>query len=408
MVVNSLTLATIRTSSVLFLRLLVQAISLFLVARMLGPQHFGAFSGVGALAVLFGTLSSFGTHLVLLSEVSRDPKNRTSVLVYALPTITVNASLLLLIHFLLCLIIFNSSSINWSIILAIGLAEIFLQPFIALAASEILALEKAARSQLIQIAPLFLRLVVAIIVFSTQPSDILTVYVFGYLLVTLIALYVGAACLPEKWPSPRVWKLPTLNQLKTSSAFAFLNITALGPTELDKVMAVNLLSFSAAGVYSAGARIIGAVTLPVIALMISVMPRLFREGGENKKSTKKLLKYIFSACFFYSMCLSFVLWWIAPYLVWFFGVEYDGVDDMVRWLCIAIPGMAIRIAAGNMLMALGQPWMRFIFELTGLLILSFASVVLTNRLGIIGMPLALACAEWMMCLLGVFLLRRDL
>ena len=55
---------TIRTSFVLGLRLLVQADMLLIVARMLGPHQFGAFAGVAALAVILGTLLTFGIHLV--------------------------------------------------------------------------------------------------------------------------------------------------------------------------------------------------------------------------------------------------------------------------------------------------------------------------------------------------------
>jgi len=43
---------TVRTSVVLGLRLVVQAGTLLIVARMLGPGAFGVFAGVAALAVL--------------------------------------------------------------------------------------------------------------------------------------------------------------------------------------------------------------------------------------------------------------------------------------------------------------------------------------------------------------------
>ena len=78
--------ATIRTSFVLGLRLIVQAGTLLLVARMLGPEQFGAFAGVAALAMLLGVLASFGTTWILLSELTNSLKQRSPVLAYALPT----------------------------------------------------------------------------------------------------------------------------------------------------------------------------------------------------------------------------------------------------------------------------------------------------------------------------------
>jgi O-antigen/teichoic acid export membrane protein len=70
--------------------------------------------------------------------------------------------------------------------------------------------------------------------------------------------------------------------------------------------------------------------------------------------------------------------------------------------------MALRIATGNVLMALGKPWMRAGFEISGLIVLLFAAITLTARLGTIGMPLALACSEWGMAVTGmVFIMRSN-
>ncbi len=92
-----ITRGTILTSTVLGLRLVVQAGTLLIVARLLGPADFGAFAGITALAVVLGTLSTFGMQLVLMEEVSRDPAQRDQVLANALPvTLTLGTLLLVL------------------------------------------------------------------------------------------------------------------------------------------------------------------------------------------------------------------------------------------------------------------------------------------------------------------------
>ena len=96
--------STIQTSFVLGLRLLIQAGTLLLVARMLGPNEFGIFAGVAALAVLIGTFSTFGTHLVLLGEMSKDPHQREHILSYAVPTTLIGGSLLFVLY--LCIVSF--------------------------------------------------------------------------------------------------------------------------------------------------------------------------------------------------------------------------------------------------------------------------------------------------------------
>ncbi|WP_313247635.1 oligosaccharide flippase family protein [Stenotrophomonas acidaminiphila] len=388
------------------LRLLVQAGSLLLVARLLGPQQFGMFAGLAALAVLLGTLSTFGTHLVLLSEMSKDPLRRMQVLPYALPTTLLCGCVLLAVFLLIGAAALSGSGIGWRVLLAIGVAELLLQPLSALAVVELLAAERTARSQLLQTLPLALRLMVAGVVFVWQPPDALEVYGYGYCLATAIALAVVLGCTRDAWPQPRQWRPPTTQELRESASFAALNITAIGPAELDKALATRLLPLVAAGVYAAGARVVGAVTLPVVALMLSALPRLFREGQYQPQRAEHLLRWIFAATAMYGIVLALGMWWCAPLFVWLLGSQYVGVDEMIRWLCLAVPGLALRIAVGNALMALGRPWMRAGFEVVGVVVLSVAAIIMTAHWGARGMPLALACSEWVMALLGGALVIR--
>lgn len=144
-------LATIRTSAVLGLRLVVQAGTLLLVARMLGPQHYGAFAGVASLAVTLGTLSTFGFHLLLLHRVSRDPEQRLAVMVRALPATLLCGTLLLAVFILVCATALRSLAIGLPALLAIGITELLLQPLFILPAWTLAALGKTARSQLLAI-----------------------------------------------------------------------------------------------------------------------------------------------------------------------------------------------------------------------------------------------------------------
>ena len=66
------------------------------------------------------------------------------------------------------------------------------------------------------------------------------------------------------------------------------------------------------------------------------------------------------------------------------------------------------MAAGSALMALGKPWMRVGFEITGLAILMVAASILTTYVGAEGMPLALACSEWGMAAIGLALITREM
>ncbi len=397
-------LATLRTSLVLGMRLVMQAGTLLLVARLLGPDRFGVFAGIAALAVLLGSLSSFGTHLVFLSEASTVPARRAQVLAYALPTTLLCGAVLLATYLLFASVYFSASGVSLMVLLAIGAAEILLQPLFAFPSNEHLAMERIARSQVVTSLPLVLRLFAASMVFMMDAADPLAAFSFGYLAASAIALSLATATSPATWPALHTWRLPSRSELHQSSSYAALAITTCGPGELDKTLAAGLLPPSSSGLYAAGARVIGAVILPVIAMLLSALPRLFREGQTQRQGTTRLVRWILAATLLYSAVITALLWFAAPGFAWLFGPNYEGIVQMVQWLCLAAPGMALRIAAGSMLMALGRPGMRAGFEIAGVIVLLACSFMLTGRLGATGMALALACAEWAMAAIGLTLI----
>lgn len=389
---------TIRTSVVLGLRLSVQAGSLLLVARLLGPGAFGAFVGVAALAVIFGALAPFGTHLVLLAEVARGPERRHGVLSYAIPTTLLCGGFLLLVFLALSFGVLKGA-IPFHIAVMVGFTEILLQPLFALMTSEHHALGRIAQSQLLQLLPMLMRLLVAAAVLVLDPPAALDAYVAGYLLASVFALSVGASTLPARWPSMWAWRIPTSKQLSHAWGYAAINITKTGSAELDKTLALKLLSPVSAGLYAAAARVVGAATLPVAAMTLSALPRLFRDG-HALPGTRRLLGWMFGSAFGYGMVLAAALWAAAPLFDAVFGPQYPGIGEMIRCLCAAIPGMAMRLVLGGALMAVGRPWMRVTFELVGLVLLVALSLVLTSQVGAAGMPVALVVSEWVMAVLG--------
>lgn len=393
--------ATVRTSAVFGLRLLAQAGTLLVVARLLGPHAYGAFAGIAALAVLMGTLSTFGTHLVLLREVSREPQRRAAVLPFALGTTLLCGSALLVLYLLLTLTLFTQAGIAFTVLLALGITELLLQPLLNQPSAELQGYGRIATAQMLSTLPLILRLGAALAVWALRPTDPLAAYAWGYLVASALTLLLATRTLQQSWPALRTWRLPRRSELRDAAGYAVLNLTASGPAELDKTLAATLLPLAAAGVYAAGARVIGALTLPVIAMMLAALPRLFREAETDHARSGCLLRWVFASAFGYSVLLATGLWLAAPLFDVLFGARYAGLGDTLRWLTLAVPGMALRITAGSALMALGKPWMRVGFELGGLTVLAFAALIFTTHDPAHAMPLALACGEWSMAVVGV-------
>lgn len=384
----------------------MQAGTLLIVARLLGAADFGAYSAVAALAVVLGTLATFGTHLVLMGEASKDKTSRHAILPYALPTTLLTGGILFLLYCLLAVGVLHEVGIDVEVILALGFAELLLQPLIMLASVEHQAHGGIARSQVLMTMPVILRFMVAAGIWAASPVEPLIVFALGYLLATSLAVLLAVWHLPEPWPKLNAWRWARKAELRESMGYAALNFSAIGASELDKTLAVKLMPLSAAGVYAAGARVIGALTLPVIALMLAALPRLFRESTGDAVRSARLLRWLFVASLGYSLILVTALWLVAPLFGILFGAQYAGIGDIIRWLTFAVPGMALRITAGGVLMAMGKPWDRVGIELSGLLLLVLAALILVPVSHNHGMPLAAAIGESFMAVIGVLLIVR--
>ena len=390
------------TTGVLGVRLLAQIGTLLVVAHLLGAADFGRFAGMAALAVIFGAIATFGTHLLLLREVSCAPERAPTALPLAFGTTLLSASLLLLIYLLLTTLWLHPGNMHPLALLAIGISDILLLPLLSVPAVVRQGQGQIVRAQWLLVLPQALRLIAALGVTLAAPDSALTAYSLAYGAAALISLPVGIAALPLPVPHWRKWHLPKPGQWGEASGFAALNLTALGPNELDKTLALHLLPSAAAGTYALASRVMGPLVLPVLAMMLSALPRLFREQDQRAQNPR--LSYLtLLLALAYGLLAALALWLIAPFITLLFGGQYAGLTDILRWLTLATPGLTLRHATNNALMTANLPWLRVTIETAGLLLFALTACLLAQH-GAKGMVWALACAEWGMATTGIFAL----
>lgn len=395
--------STLRTSLILSLRLLIQAGTLLLVARILGPTSFGVFTGIGALAVLLGAFSTFGTHIILLKDYSENKKKDSRVLSYAFPTTLIFGSILFLLFLGLNYIFLDNLNVSMLVLISIGVSDIILLPFFLLSTIYFLAIGRTAFSQFLGLIPLLFRFFSAFIIICLELEESLEYFSLFYLITTFLSVIGIWFFFPETIVNFNKWKLPKKKHLKKSFGYAVLNLTSLGPTELDKILAVKLLPLGISGIYVAGSRVIGAAVLPVIALLLSALPRLFRESKDEIKN-KKLISWIFISVVVYGFILMTLIFVFSAVVEKMFGTKYIGIAEMLIWLSFVVPGLALRIAIGNILMTMNQPWFRALLELIGVVVLGFVVFILFTffRGGVVSLALSLVISEWLMAVLGAF------
>jgi O-antigen/teichoic acid export membrane protein len=396
-------LATIRTSFVLGMRLFVQAGTLLLLASTLGPEGFGIYAAAGAMAVLLGTLASFGTHLTLLRDVSRASPDVNDALRLALGTTALCGSVLFLIYVVLSQVIFQIPESMWWVIVFLGGAEVLVQPFLVIAAMEFHGRGRIALSQILLSQPLILRLLAVLAIVGGSPVNPLFWYAFGHLIAVAVPVIYVVFMASVIWRRPHLWRLAGRSEWKGLAGYALMNASANGVAELDKMLAARLLSSSTAGIYSAASRVVGSFVVPVMAMILSAMPRLFR----NESDTGRSLQYwLFVLAGIYGTLAAVVVALAAPLVESLLGPSYTGVNEFIRLLAFAAPAICVRVVATNILTTLERPWTRISLELVGWLVILTLGILFVRTQGDSGLAISIIIAEWLLAVSSVVLICR--
>ncbi len=389
--------STIRTTFVYALRILVQAGTLLLVARLLGPEDYAAFASVLALAVLLGSLSHFGSPMYLLSKASEGAATARQIMSYAVPlTLLCGGALSCFYFFIIWLFGYGADGLSGAVIGIIAFTELIVQPLIFFPTTFLLIRERVALSQFIVICPLILRLLLLVAIFFSSAPDKLLLYVSGCLAMTALVLAAVSVMLRDIWVPFSRWRLPTPAEFKATAGYSVIYLTNAAPGELDKVLVVKVLSADLAGLYAAGSRVLGALLQPILAMLVAAMPRIFRFAVEDSGKAARLLKAMFFSAVGYSFAAILFIWFVSPLLEMLFGRQYAGIGHTIRVMCVLVPFMIIRLVSCNALMSLHRPWFRALIEITGLSILMAGGLMLPVELGLFRMLYAHLAAEVVM------------
>lgn len=395
---------TLRTTLVLLLRLGMQAGTLLVLARLLGPAVFGLYAAVGALAVLLGTLATLGTHLALLRTAHGGALAREAAMRTALGTTSVGGSALLATYAGLCFFLLPSAGlVDFTTILCIGVAELLLQPLLVVAATERQARGEIARSQLVLTAPLMFRFAMAVFASVWQPLHPLQFFAAGYALSVAVTVVLLAASNPVAWPKPSNWRVAGWTRLKNASGYALQGASSSGVSEIDKLLAGKLLAGDAVGVYSAASRVANAAILPVVAMAIAATPKLFSAAPAQRQ---RLYPVLFGISALYGTTASLGLICVAPWLEPVFGQAYSGLFVLVHTLAWALPAVCVRNVATTILSATERAWSRVALELCGMCTIILLVLAQVEKNGAQGLSLAVVWTEWLLMLAALVLVWR--
>ena len=393
-------LSSMQTLVVYALRLGVQLALLFLVAQYLGPSQFGEFAAIAALAVGLGTLSSFGLGFLVLGESAKLPKRGQELLAQAVPATVLSAILLGPFYFWLCRSVVGSDA-SIPVLAMIGLSDLLLMPWIGLVSHRIHGTGQVARSQIIAVLPIGLRLLGIAICVTFAPGAGLGLYAVVYAVGPLAGLILSLSLSRTSVTGFLRPHRPELATLRQGGGYAVMNFMAINPSEVDKALALRLLGAGDAGLYALASRGLAVVTLPVIAMVLSAQPRIFRECDSKTQGGSHLIGAMLTVSFGYGLAAGVLLHFAAPALLQLvLDSQYEEIGEVISAIAFISPFMALRFATGGILFALGRPIRRAGIEGASLLIMIGLALTLAPLHGMLGLIYAVLGSEAAMALMG--------
>jgi O-antigen/teichoic acid export membrane protein len=322
------------------------------VARALGVEGFGAFSGTVALVALIGPFGSLGAINLMIRNITRDPQSAARQYSTAVVITAVSGAVFSLLLAGAAAWVAPSGVASW-IVLCVAVGDLLGNRLVELAGAVHLAQDRMFRTA---IFPLYLhgaRLAAALGLFVVVPhADLGTWAVFylaASLLVTVPILLVTLSHVGRgRLDLPRYraeWREGVL------FAFGFAAQTVYN--DIDKAMLARLGTLEATGIYSAAYRVIDMAFVPMRALLSASYARFFREGNQGLTGTVAFAKRLAKPGLGYCLFASVALFTGADLLPVILGHEYEAAVGALRGLAVLPLLKGVHYLAGDSLTGAG-------------------------------------------------------
>jgi O-antigen/teichoic acid export membrane protein len=314
------------------LRLVIQAAYFVLVARSLGPDAYGAFVAVVAMAALLGPFSGVGTQNLFIKNV-RSGKREASVCWGNGLVLTVCSGILLTALGLGLSILFHLSG-AFFVVVMVCIADLVMLKVTELAAFGFTAMDRMEQTSIQNVVASLLRLIGIVTLVMTTRQVTLQRWVLVYLLTTSLGTVYAIWRGQRLWGTPRVRLAALREDAREGVFFSIAGSATTVYNDIDKIMLSKLSDLFATGVYAAAYRIIDVSMTPIRSLAAAAYPRFFRLGLDGFAATYRYALTLIAKTAIYGSAASAGLWLSAPLLPIILGNKYAAVTPAVRWLAL--------------------------------------------------------------------------
>lgn len=344
-----------------------QALWLLAIARKLGPQGYGTFAGVAGLATFLGSFSGLGLGLLMLRAVSRDA-SRLGAYWHKGLRWTIGSGGVIAVAFLAVSLAIPDVDAGLPTLVAIGMSEAVLFPLVSFCSFAFNAHERSGFAAGLPALTAGVRLAGAVIFLASPLPPTIATYGVVHLVATFLAattaVVITRAALRPDSAQERLTRRELIDGLGYSSVWGVTNAL----TSLDKTLVLQLAGGTIAGLYGSAYRLTMIFALPVDALAMSILPRVFRHG-RSPNAGRRLVGVTFVSSIVFSIGAAALLYAASGVLPWLLGPAFDDAAIAARLLVWLLPAYALRLLGGNILLGLDGQWLRLSIEAFGLVLL---------------------------------------
>src|SRR5579885_465026 len=312
--------------------LVLQAAYFILLARTLGANEFGIFSGAVALAAIATPYSALGSGMLFMRYVSADSK-KFAVYWGNILAATIGIGSVLSVG--VCLVgrhWLSSTSLYLILLVAIDNCVIF--QILACIGQMFQAYEQLRMTAALSVLTNFLRVIAVSGMLVVLPHRTASEWALLSLAVYAIATLVGCAIVTRKfgWPrfSPRLFAQRAAEGLN----YSFAGSTQSVYNDIDKTMLSHYGMTLANGIYTVAYRTVDVATTPIVALDAAALPRFFRQGAQDFKGVQALSMRLAKKAAYGGILAAVVMFAGAPLVPRIVGEGFAPAAAALRWLCL--------------------------------------------------------------------------
>ncbi|HZD50510.1 MAG TPA: oligosaccharide flippase family protein [Silvibacterium sp.] len=363
-----------------FVSMALQAVYFVLMGRTLGSREYGAFVGIVSLIALLAQFSSLGMEMVLLRNVSRDPKSFPSTWGSALRITTSGFVILLAVASLFGHFALRPELrvlIPW-----IAVSDALFGKLVQLSSRVFQAAGQmrycAKLSTSVYAGRAILAGALLLYTHRTGAHADAHMWVRIYWLSPFAVAVVACWMVTAKLGWPRFEPL-RLRDLSEGLSFSFSSSSISAYNDIDKTFLVSLGQTYAAGIYSAAYRVIDAATAPLYGIYTAATPRLFREGARSVAHASAHTRKLLLRTVPYGIAVAIGLYCGAGLLPRLFGSSFQDSVAALRWLCLLPLFRVLHYAWGTAITASVSQWNRTTIQIGAALVNLLLNFLLIPR-----------------------------